>query len=226
MYAFVYAAAFVLALWAPFVYAHVRAYGEHLEPAAVATHAALCLFNAINVMICLWENALYLHQGAIKAEYAKLKRRHGKALPPDGGLFRHVALRDAITLRFWATAIWSTYSLLDPSYSDCTSYGFWIDTGNGVSMPIPTLLLSVGMTWDVVPPRVLGAIALVANWQMLYGTVLYFSSYVHNRRYVGCSTFSVTVVVIANGIWIAFPALAMRVGWSLVESGTVNIVRA
>jgi len=40
--------------------------------------------------------------------------------------------------------LWSTYSLLDPSYVSTTSFGFWIDTGNGITTLVPTLLLSYG----------------------------------------------------------------------------------
>ena len=35
-------------------------------------------------------------------------------------------------------------SLLDPSYVSSTSFGFWIDTGNGITTLVPTLLLSYG----------------------------------------------------------------------------------
>ena len=54
-----------------------------------------------------------------------------------------------------------------------TSFGFWIDTGNGVVTMIPTALLSYGATWDVpgVSARALGVVGLVFNYQMLYGTV-------------------------------------------------------
>lgn len=40
------------------------------------------------------------------------------------------------------SVIWSTYSLLDPSYSSQTSFGFWIDTG-GDGPPLLSLKLAV-----------------------------------------------------------------------------------
>ena len=46
--------------------------------------------------------------------------------------------------------------------------------------------MSVGATWDVVSPRVLGVVGFVFNYQMAYGTVLYFSNYLLNRL-VHCS---------------------------------------
>ena len=49
------------------------------------------------------------------------------------------------TLEYWAV-MWSTYAALDPSYADTTTFGFNIDIGNGMSMIIPTLIFSIGMT--------------------------------------------------------------------------------
>lgn len=45
-------------------------------------------------------------------------------------LFQDISLSQALSFSFWST-IWSTYALMDPAYQDCTSWGFWIDTGNG-----------------------------------------------------------------------------------------------
>lgn len=224
MLAFVYTVVFVAALSVPLLYVHQKVYGDDMSSRAVAMHGAVVVFNAVNVMICLWENALFLHQKSIKEDFLALKKKHGKSLPPDAALFRDISFAQACSLKFWGV-IWSTYSLLDPSYSDTTTFGFWIDTGNGFSMPIPTLLLSLGMTWDVVPPRALGAIALAANWQMMYGTFLYFSSYAYNARYRGCSATAVAIVIVANAIWIVFPAVAMCVGWAMIQTGSFDIVR-
>ena len=52
-------------------------------------------------------------------------------------LFRGISLSEALSLKTWAS-IWSTYAMIDPSYADTRSFGFWIDTGNGISTLIPT----------------------------------------------------------------------------------------
>jgi len=46
------------------------------------------------------------------------------------------------------------------------------------------MALMCGVTWDVpgLSARALGVIGIVVNYQMLYGTVLYFSNYCYNRR--------------------------------------------
>jgi hypothetical protein len=46
---------------------------------------------------------------------------------------------------------------------------FWIDTGNGHVTLLPTILFAMGMTWDVLPARVLGTLGIVYFWQMFYG---------------------------------------------------------
>eukprot|EP00218_Dolichomastix_sp_CCMP3274_P014879 CAMPEP_0170136450 /NCGR_PEP_ID=MMETSP0033_2-20121228/3306_1 /TAXON_ID=195969 /ORGANISM="Dolichomastix tenuilepis, Strain CCMP3274" /LENGTH=211 /DNA_ID=CAMNT_0010372163 /DNA_START=84 /DNA_END=716 /DNA_ORIENTATION=+ len=211
MLAFVYVSAFVVALWAPFVGVHAAEHGR-----MSLTHASLVLFNAINILICLWEQSLFLNRAHIKAEYAKLKKRWGKRLPQPMCLFEHVSLREALTLKYWGI-IWSTYSILDPSYSDQTTFGFWIDTGNGVSALLPSLVLTYAWTWEALPARAIGALGLVANWQMLYGTLVYFASYACNARYKGCSSEAVAIVIFANIIWVVFPAWAMVASWDLVD---------
>ena len=49
MLAFFYVSAFVVGAWAPFVWAHREVHGA-VNPA----HVALTLFNAVNLLICLW----------------------------------------------------------------------------------------------------------------------------------------------------------------------------
>jgi hypothetical protein len=223
MLAFVYTAVFVVGLWLPFVWQHRALHGG-----VNGAQAAVSLFNAINAMICLWEMALYFHRHKVKATYQALKRKWGRSLPSPMCLFEHVSLRDALTLEHWHV-IWATYCILDPSYADCKSFGFWIDTGNGLSMLGPTLLLSAGMTFDVsglLSPRALGLLGFVANYQMLYGTVIYFSSYFHNERFKGSSAGGVAVVVVSNIIWVVFPAVAMAACWRVVRDGTLDVFHA
>lgn len=220
VYAAVYVTAFVVAAFGAQVFVHASEHG-----AVVPAQAAAALFVAINALICVWEVSLFVHRAEVRRQYAALRRRYKRRLPPGVALFDTVTLSQALSLKHWAV-IWSTYSLLDDSYSDPKSFGFWIDTGNGISMLVPTVLLGVGMTYDVLPARALGALGLVANWQMLYGTVLYFSQYCLNERYKGWGKTEVGIVIVANGIWIAFPAHIMLCCWRLIESGTFDAFRA
>jgi hypothetical protein len=142
MLAFFYVSAFVVGAWAPFVWAHREVHGA-VNPA----HVALTLFNAVNLLICLWEHALFLHRGKIRREHARLKRKHGdRALPKPLCLFEDISLAQALSYEHWSI-IWSQYSLLDPSYADQRSFGFWVDSGNGLVTLPATLLLSHAATY-------------------------------------------------------------------------------
>ena len=92
---------------------------------------------------------------------------------------------------------------------------------------LPTAMLSYGATWDIpgVSARALGVVGLVFNYQMLYGTVLYFSNYCLNRYYEKTPGSLVSVVVVANGIWIAFPAAWMWACWKMIETDSVALLR-
>ena len=99
-------------------------------------------------------------------------------------------------------AIWSGYSLFDPGYSDRRSFGYNIDVGNGFTTLIPAVLFAFGMTFELMPARVLGIIGLIIFWQMFYGTAVYFFQFFNNGRHKGhsretccCSSGSATHVV-------------------------------
>jgi len=83
----------------------------------------------------------------------------------------------------WST-MWSTYALWDPSYQNSESFGFFIDVGNGWST-IPTCLL-----WDIAilfPSQLesfsttswlwVGFLGCASYWQVCYGTLVYFLSF-------------------------------------------------
>ena len=275
MYAVVYIAAFVATLTVPFVVVDTRrrtdadawtfAFASH----ANATHGALVLFNAINVLICAWEIALWVHRERVKKLHVGFVKKFGdrvsvtarrardglnvlsgfgagwidsfwiltassssfvvavstQVLPSPLFLFSHITVREALSLEYWAI-VFASYASLDPSYVQHTSWSFWVDVGNGFVTLIPTLALSIAITrWphvDVIArasPRLLGLLAVVVNYQMLYGTVVYFANYVYNGYYRGASRACVAIVIIANIIWIAFPAMWIVIGSRAVRDG-------
>lgn len=98
--------------------------------------------------------------------------------------------------------------------------------GNGLSMILPSLLCLVALTFDVLSAQVLGVLLIVIHYQMWYGTLVYFGSYVFNRRYAGHSLRDVALFVgLSNGMWFTLPVWGMWVGWQLVQTGTVDILR-
>lgn len=224
LYAFAYVTAFVLLCWLPFVKVHHEKYYDNNKKINF-TQASLTLFNAVNVLICLWEMSLFLYQSEVQKTYRRLKKRvekTGKDLPQPLCLFEKIRFRDAVSLKHWHV-IWSTYALLDPSYVQTQSWGFWVDTGNGFVTIVPTILMTVGATYDLseygITPLVYGLIGLIFNYQMMYGTVIYFSNYAYQRYYERASFGSKMVVLFANVIWIVFPVWWMKVCFEIVKDG-------
>lgn len=137
-------------------------------------------------------------------------------------MFEKITLREALSLKHWHV-IWSTYALLDPSYVQTQSWGFWVDTGNGFVTIAPTIAMTIGATYDLsrfgVSPLAYGLIGLIFNYQMMYGTVIYFSNYTYQRYYERASFGSKMVVLFANVIWIVFPMWWMKVCFEIVKDG-------
>ena len=74
LHAFTYVTAFVLLFWLPFVKVHYDLYHDVNEKRINFTHALLTLFNAVNVLICIWEMSLFVHQNEVQKTYRKLKK--------------------------------------------------------------------------------------------------------------------------------------------------------
>ena len=119
--------------------------------------------------------------------------------------------------------MWSTYSLWDPSYANQESFGFFIDVGNGYSTIIPCFLWNISilypnyihskLQWDVL----IGFIGACSYWQILYGTIIYFLSFIWNQRYKNTPWYEVIGFVgIANGIWFIFPILALYASYQIL----------
>ena len=213
---------YVIAYHALFVGALVAG---HLQTHGVLnlTQLVLAVFSAINAWICVCEIALLVHSGTIRREYEGFTAKLGVGHLPPIFLFEHASLSQIFSLRYWAV-MWSTYSVLDPSYSDTTTFGFCVDIGNGVTTLLPTLLWAAGMTWPILPARLMGAMGIAMYWQELYGTVIYFFQYVFNRRFDRSPRAHVLgIVVPANGIWIACPALGIWASYQLIVSGDFSV---
>ncbi|KXS21448.1 hypothetical protein M427DRAFT_150830 [Gonapodya prolifera JEL478] len=205
-------------------------YHQLLYSVLSPVYLSLSLFLLINALICTWEMTLFISRKLIKKQYDELRKKYGKdKLPSPLFLFDHVAFTDAVSMQWWSW-VWSTYSLLDPSYSDQTTFGFFVDVGNGFLTFLPTLHLLASLTFDLpaplnISPRILGLVNACFFWQELEGTVLYFSSFFLNDRQRGKSAASIAVVIIANGIWVAGPALGLYCCWEMVQSNTLDVVR-
>eukprot|EP01041_Mallomonas_annulata_P002005 gene2005-3899_t len=167
----------------------------------------LTFFCALNSLIALWEIGLGLHIDNIYSEYKKIqeKCRGNNLLAVQEFMFYDMNLYEMVSFKFWGK-VWSTYSLYDPSYSNKESFGFFVDVGNGWSTLIPSVLFIINMTYDNFPARTMGIIAILKFYQEFYGTVIYFTSFIFNKRYKNKNIIEVACFVgISNGLWIFFP---------------------
>lgn len=179
---------------------------------------AILFFNNLNILIAFCEIALGNHIRFIQQDYLDLKKKYeGKEWQAAFRyLFMELSLFDLFDGQKWAI-MWSTYSLWDPSYQNQESFGFFIDVGNGWSTILPCVLWNAAIllpsqmqqawaySWLLV-----GFVGCCSYWQVLYGTIIYFFSFIFNKRYVGKPLAEVAGFVgFANGIWFFFPIAAL-----------------
>jgi hypothetical protein len=187
----------------------------------------LAFFLWLNAIIALWEICLYLRIDLIRAQHEDfIARYRGRELDRVKEFFaKRVPLSRVFSPSVWAE-LWSSYSVFDPAYADRKSFGFFIDIGNGFSTLLPCLLFLYGMTFELFSARTLGIVGILVFYQMWYGTVVYLTSYVMNKRYQGHSFSNVALFVgLSNGLWLTFPLWGIAVAISMIESNTYAIVR-
>lgn len=133
-------------------------------------------------------------------------------------------MSEAFTLKYWAN-VWLFYCLFDSSYAEDKSYGFWIDSGNGFSTLVPSVLFIVGLSVDILSPINLGLLGMIMFYQEFYGTVLYFWSYCYQQRYRERGwkgrnlKLNLIIVALANGLWMYAPGYGMYLCYQLVQNG-------
>jgi hypothetical protein len=181
-------------------------------------HAALAFFLWLNTIIAFWEICLFLRIDRIEADFARFEKDYvGRPLDRvKDFFFTKLRVAQIFSLGTWSE-IWSTYALFDAAYADRKSFGFWIDTGNGFTTLLTSLGVLYGLTYQPVSARTLGIVMLLACYQMGYGAVVYFASYVFNKRYAGHSARDLAIFVgLSNGIWIVFPAWGIWAALQLI----------
>jgi len=192
-------------------------------------YAALAFFLPLNTLIGVWEISLGLNINHIYQEYQAFNKKYGNnKFNSVIDFFNYsVSWHELISLKFWSR-VWSTYSLYDPSYSNKESFGFFVDVGNGWTTTIPSILFLYCMTYDVtfVTAQTLGLIGLLKFYQELYGTCIYFLSFILNERYKDKSiTEIVLFVALTNGLWFVFPIIGMIVSYHFIVNDSYDFVR-
>ena len=199
---------------------HQRVHGVYS-----ATQIGLAFFLVINVMIAWWEIALFVRQDQIRSEHEAIKEPYrGREMTRIAEIFaRPIPLFRVLSFSQWTT-IWSSYSLFDPGYSDRRSYGYNIDVGNGFTTLIPATLFAFGMTFEMMPARILGIIGVILFWQMFYGTAVYFFQFFNNGRHKGHSLKDLLLFVgITNLMWFIFPIWGLSASVRLILDGSYSV---
>lgn len=200
---------------------------HHVHGVVSALHVALAFFLWLNVIIAFWEICLLRRIGLIEEQHRRFVAEYrGRELERVKEFFaKKVPLSKALSADTWAE-LWSTYSVFDESYADRKSFGFFIDVGNGLSTLLPTLFLLYGMTYDLAPPWVLGVIGVMFYWQMWYGTLVYFGSFLFNERYVGHTPGNLAIFVgLSNGLWFTFPVVGFWASVRMILDDSLSLLR-
>mmetsp|Transcript_4403 Transcript_4403/g.8466 ORF Transcript_4403/g.8466 Transcript_4403/m.8466 type:complete len:247 (-) Transcript_4403:290-1030(-) len=199
--------------------------------------AAMSFFLGLNAIVCIWEMCLFAEIALIEKKHkAYAKKFKGRAMQLALDFFSlDVNTSNIFSSKLWAE-VWATYSVFDPSYANSQSFGFFVDTGNGYTTLLPTLIFLIGMTAHEgnmgtsgyflgvkYSARALGVIGMLSFYQELYGTCVYFLSFVMNKRHEALSRFEVAIFVcFTNGLWFILPILGMRISWDLIQDNNFS----
>ena len=101
-------------------------------------HAAMILFFSANLVICFWELCLIVRPDYIeeRAEFWQEFWRETRRSPPVEFLTGKVPLSKFASPTLWAD-VWASYSHVDSSYADRTTYGYNADIGNVLRISQP-----------------------------------------------------------------------------------------
>jgi hypothetical protein len=188
----------------------------------------LTFFLNLNILISFWEISLGLYIQQIHSQSKELKKKYlrNEFQAVLEFFSSPLSLQDCLTFRHW-TRVWSTYSLYDPSYSNQESFGFFVDVGNGWTTLLPSILYLVGMTIDVLPARAMGIMGVIKFYQEFYGTVIYFLSFIFNKRYEGKGMIEISLFVgVSNGLWFVFPLLGMAYSIAMIYADNYDVFRS
>jgi len=189
-------------------------------------HTTLCVFLAVNLLICYWEICLFFRRDYIetRTEFWRERQRETGRLAAAEFFFGRASLWRALSPTLWAD-IWATYAQYDTSFAERKSFGFNADVGNGFVTLIPTLLLYGAFATGFLPAVVAGLVGLAFFWQQTYVTSLYMVSFLigGRQRLISRRDFWLMVVG-SNWPWVAFPVLGIYVSLRLILDGNYAVL--
>ena len=190
------------------------------------SHAVLTLFFVINLLICYWEWCLFVERDYIeqRAEFWRERWKETDRAPPIDFLFARVPLSKLLSTPIWAD-VWAAYCHIDSSYADRRTYGYNVDVGNGLTTPLPSLVLFVAYTYLALPAQVAGIIGAMMFWQLMYATSVYWISFFIGKRHRRIRRRDLCIYILAlNSPWIVCPLFGLWVSVRLVIDGNYSVL--
>ena len=189
-------------------------------------HALLCLFLAVNLLICYWEACLFFQRDYIetRSAYWRQRQQAGGRLAIAEFFFGKVSAARVFSPRLWAD-VWATYTCYDTAFADRKSFGFNADVGNGFVTTIPTVLLYLAFAGGFLPALAAGLLGLMLFWQQTYVTSVYLASFFIAGLNREISRRELCLWVIgSNCPWVLFPLLGLYVSLRLVLDGNYSVL--
>ena len=135
-----------------------------------------------------------------------------------------IAWKDIFNSRTWAD-VWATYARYDQSFADRRTFGFNVDVVNGYVTIIPTILLFLTLSTQLIPARFVGMLGLMLFWQCFYMTTAYFVSFFVAKRHEQLSRTDLLVyIVLLNSPWLLFPLFGLYASFHLVVDGNYSVL--
>jgi len=114
--------------------------------------------------------------------------------------------------------------MYDRSYANRKSFGFSVDAGNGLSTLIPCLILHAGFTYHFLDANILGIIMLAVMWQMAYGTLAYWFSFLVNGRHKLLTAEQNILVIIGSNVpWFLFSCAGLYCSVRLILDNSFSV---
>jgi hypothetical protein len=197
--------------------------------------SSICLiwFIVINLLICVWEAALFYCFPALRKEHERREKlgfykntQEGRAVRNSLPLilFRSYELSELCRFEFWVH-IWTEYCRYDDAYAHQETFQYNIDVGNAHSTPLSCLIFLISMFIPMFSPQVVGLIGCLLFYQKFYGTCIYLFVFFNCNKGKHLTQMELILCVLStNGTWILGPMLGFYKGYLLVTTGTFDAI--
>lgn len=195
--------------------------------------AILIWFIIINMLITVWELALYYCFPVLRKEHERREKLGFYNDSEEGrkvrssitmNLFRKYEISEMMKFEFWVH-IWTEYCRYDDAYANPETFQYNIDVGNGHSTPIPCFIMLISMFMPIFSPQVTGIIGALLFYQKWYGTLLYLFTYHNCNKGKHLTPMEYYAAVLGtNGVWFTVPLWGLYVCIQMILTNSFDII--